>query len=86
MFEFAVMPCKFTKNTNNYPVTRASSGERISAESLMQHAEHYYRLAAVNGAVVAERSGEDSEKDRQNGRLATTCQSSGQLCNRRRSA
>ena len=28
-----------------------SMGERVVAENLLQHAEHYYRLMAVNGAA-----------------------------------
>ena len=44
----------------------SSSGDRISAENFLQHAEHYYRILAAQ-REEAEARGEKQQNQRQNG-------------------
>ena len=44
----------------------SSSGDRISAENFLQHAEHYYRILAAQ-REEAESRGEKQQNQRQNG-------------------
>ncbi len=40
----AATPSTFSRSTSNWPGTPSSAGDRVLAESYLQHAEHYFRV------------------------------------------
>lgn len=45
----------------------STSGDRVGAENLQQHGEHYYRVAAANGAIPAQTQPQDLSQSENSG-------------------